>query len=51
MRVPTFAIFAGSNVEFGAAWQKVSNNGRDYLTVKLNDPSFPAPIHATPPGR
>jgi len=34
-------------VELGAAWEKVSNEGRDYLSVKLDDPSFPAPIHAT----
>jgi len=35
------------NVEFGAAWKKTSNEGRDYLSVKLDDPSFPAPIYAT----
>jgi uncharacterized protein (DUF736 family) len=34
-------------VELGAAWQKVSAEGRDYLSVKLDDPSFPAPIYAT----
>lgn len=44
---PHFRIFAGSSVELGAAWQKVSNEGRDYLSVKLDDPSFPAPIYAT----
>ena len=43
---PHFRIFAG-NVELGAAWQKVSAEGRDYLSVKLDDPSFPAPIYAT----
>jgi uncharacterized protein (DUF736 family) len=44
---PHFRIFAGANVELGAAWQKTSNEGRDYLLVKLDDPSFPAPIYAT----
>lgn len=44
---PHFRIFAASNVELGAAWQKVSNEGREYLSVKLDDPSFPAPIYAT----
>lgn len=44
---PHFRIFAAANVELGAAWQKVSNEGRDYLSVKLDDPSFPAPIYAT----
>jgi uncharacterized protein (DUF736 family) len=43
---PHFRIYAG-NVELGAAWQKRSNESdRDYLSVKLDDPSFPAPIYA-----
>ena len=45
-QVPDFRIFQGS-VEFGAAWRKTSGEGRDYLSVKLDDPSFPAPIYAT----
>ncbi|WP_029006382.1 DUF736 domain-containing protein [Azorhizobium doebereinerae] len=45
---PHFHIFAGGSVELGAAWQKHSEqSGRDYLSVKLDDPSFPAPIYAT----
>ena len=43
---PQFRLYAG-NVELGAAWQKISGEGRDYLSVKLDDPSFPAPIYAT----
>lgn len=44
---PHFRIYAG-NVELGAAWQKHSEQTeRDYLSVKLDDPSFPAPIYAT----
>jgi uncharacterized protein (DUF736 family) len=43
---PDFRILAGS-VAFGAAWKKTSNEGRDYLSVTLDDPSFPAPIYAT----
>jgi uncharacterized protein (DUF736 family) len=43
---PQFRVYAGS-VEFGAAWLKTSGEGRDYLSVKLDDPSFPAPIYAT----
>jgi uncharacterized protein (DUF736 family) len=39
-------VFAGA-VEMGAAWKKTSNEGRNYLSVKLDDPSFPAPIYAT----
>jgi uncharacterized protein (DUF736 family) len=44
---PHFRIFSGA-VELGAAWQRVSKETeRDYLSVKLDDPSFPAPIYAT----
>ncbi|WP_374618797.1 DUF736 domain-containing protein [Devosia sp.] len=44
---PQFRIFSG-NVELGAAWQKTAQGTeRDYLSVKLDDPSFPAPIYAT----
>ena len=44
---PQYRIFAGA-VELGAAWHKRSaETDRDYLSVKLDDPSFPAPIYAT----
>lgn len=44
---PHYRIYAG-NVELGAAWQKRSSESdRDYLSVKLDDPSFPFPIYAT----
>ncbi|WP_409371653.1 DUF736 domain-containing protein [Mesorhizobium huakuii] len=39
-------MFAGAT-EFGAAWKKTSREGRDYHSVKLDDPSFPAPIYAS----
>ncbi|WP_261334091.1 DUF736 domain-containing protein [Rhizobium leguminosarum] len=42
---PHFRIYAG-NVELGAAWQKTSEQGRDYLSVKLDDPSFPVTVTA-----
>ena len=45
-RGPDFRIFAGAT-EFGAAWKKVSRDNRDYLSVKLDDPSFSAPIYAS----
>ena len=45
---PHFRIYSAGNVELGAAWQKHSEqSGRDYLSVKLDDPSFPAPIYAS----
>ena len=44
---PQFRIYSGA-VDLGAAWQKTAKDSeRDYLSVKLDDPSFPAPIYAT----
>jgi uncharacterized protein (DUF736 family) len=37
---------APQKIEIGAAWPKRSEEGRDYLSVKLDDPSFNAPIYA-----
>jgi uncharacterized protein (DUF736 family) len=45
-KAPDFRIYAG-RTEFGAAWKKTSNEGREYLSVKLDDPSFPSPIYAS----
>lgn len=45
VKAPDYRIFAGGT-EFGAAWKKTSREDRDYLSVKLDDPSFPAPIYA-----
>jgi uncharacterized protein (DUF736 family) len=45
-KAPDYRIFAGQT-EFGAAWKKTSGAGREYLSVKLDDPSFPAPIYAS----
>ncbi len=42
---PSHRVFVGK-AEIGAAWTKRSNEGRDYLGVKLDDPSFTAPIYA-----
>ena len=42
---PSHRVFVG-RVEIGAAWSKRSNEGRDYLGLKLDDPSFTAPIYA-----
>jgi uncharacterized protein (DUF736 family) len=42
---PSHRIYVG-RAEIGAAWSKRSNEGRDYLSLKLDDPSFNAPIYA-----
>jgi len=46
-KAPDYRIFANQTVEFGAAWKKNTGEGRAYISVKLDDPSFPAPIYAT----
>lgn len=45
-KAPDFRIVAGKT-ELGAAWKKTSRENRDYLSVKLDDPSFPGPIYAS----
>ncbi|TYL85937.1 DUF736 domain-containing protein [Bradyrhizobium cytisi] len=42
---PSHRVYVG-RVEIGASWSKRSNEGRDYLSLKLDDPSFTAPIFA-----
>ena len=42
---PSHRVLVG-RAEIGAAWSKRSNEGRDYLGLKLDDPSFNAPITA-----
>ena len=32
--------------EIGAGWKKISKAERAYISVALDDPSFPAPIYA-----
>jgi uncharacterized protein (DUF736 family) len=42
---PSHRVVVGK-AEIGAAWSKRSTEGRDYLGLKLDDPSFTAPIYA-----
>ena len=42
---PSHRIFVGK-AEIGAGWAKRSSEGRDFLGLKLDDPSFTAPIYA-----
>lgn len=43
---PDYRIVAGNGLEIGAAWKKISKADRPYLSVTLDDPSFPATLHA-----
>jgi uncharacterized protein (DUF736 family) len=45
-KAPDYRVLAGAT-EFGAAWKRRSRDNREYISVKLDDPSFPAPIYAT----
>jgi uncharacterized protein (DUF736 family) len=45
-KAPDYRIFSGTT-EFGAAWKRTSGAGREYLSVKLDDPSLPKPIYAS----
>ena len=43
---PSHRVFV-AKAEIGAAWAKTSKEGRDYLSIKLDDPSFNGPIFAS----
>jgi uncharacterized protein (DUF736 family) len=44
---PDFRIFLDS-IEVGAGWKKTArDSGRDYWSVKLDDPAFAAPLYAS----
>ena len=43
---PSHRVFVG-RAEIGAAWTKTSKDNREYLSIKLDDPSFTAPIFAS----
>ncbi|CAM5508026.1 DUF736 domain-containing protein [Eoetvoesiella caeni] len=42
---PDFRLQAAGN-DIGAAWKKTSEAGREYLSVTLDDPTFPATVYA-----
>ena len=44
-QAPDYRVYAGT-VELGAAWSQKSKAENSYLSVKLDDPSLPAPIFA-----
>lgn len=43
---PDYRVVAGNGLEIGAAWKKVSKAERPYLSVTLDDPSFPVTLYA-----
>ncbi|MDX2264801.1 MAG: DUF736 domain-containing protein [Hyphomicrobiales bacterium] len=45
-KAPDYRVFAGQT-ELGAAWKKTSTEGREYISVKLDDPTWAAPVYAS----
>ena len=46
-RAPDYRVTA-NGVEFGAGWRKAAKDtGVEYLSLKLDDPSFTGPVYAT----
>lgn len=45
-KAPDYRVYAGG-AELGAGWREAAKeDGRDYIALKLDDPSFAAPIRA-----
>jgi len=42
---PNYRVMAGSS-EIGAGWTRQSKAGRDYISVKIDDPIWDAPLYA-----
>jgi len=46
-RSPDYRVTA-NGVELGAGWSKIAkDSGAEYVSVKLDDPSFTAPVYAS----
>jgi uncharacterized protein (DUF736 family) len=44
-KAPDFRVMV-ENYELGAAWSKKSEQGNEYLSIRIDDPSLPAPLNA-----
>lgn len=42
-KAPDYRVTA-AGAEIGAGWTQMSKENQEYVSVKLDDPSFPAPI-------
>jgi len=45
-KAPDFRVTTGDGIEIGGAWKRKSRSGNAYLSVRLDDPSFTAPVYA-----
>lgn len=46
-RAPDFRFCSAGGIEFGAGWSKTSREGVWYMSCKIDDPSFSAPVYAS----
>ena len=44
-KAPDYRVVAGE-LEIGAAWKRQTSGQKEYLSVKLDDPTFAAPVNA-----
>jgi uncharacterized protein (DUF736 family) len=42
---PDYRVTAGA-MEIGAGWKRQTASNKTYISVKLDDPTFPAPVNA-----
>lgn len=42
---PNFRVYADT-VEVGAGWTRVGKNGGVFISIRMDDPSLPAPLRA-----
>jgi uncharacterized protein (DUF736 family) len=43
-KAPNYRVYTGET-EVGAAWWMTSERGEDFLSVKVDDPLWPKPVH------
>ena len=46
-KAPDYRVLTDKGAEIGAVWRKQARSGAEYFSVKLDDPSLVAPIHAS----
>ncbi len=46
-KAPDYRVYDLNGSECGAGWDKTTEQGTDYISLKLDDPSFSAPIYVS----
>lgn len=45
-KAPNYRVLTTGDIEIGGAWKRKSKGGKAYLSIRLDDPSFAAPVYA-----